>query len=68
MVIRSDLALVLGQYGALTLLNLNCNNIGLDGAKKITGVLPQCKALAHLNLYGNNIGNVEAEKVLEVIT
>jgi Ran GTPase-activating protein (RanGAP) involved in mRNA processing and transport len=65
--------LVLPQCPALSVLSLEGNQIGDQGAgsaghcgSTLAGVLPQCPALSYLNLSSNDIGAAAADRLRAV--
>jgi len=54
------------QFPALSLLHLEINQIGDEGAGRLADVLPQCPALSYLNLSSNEIGADAADRLRAV--
>ena len=51
--------------GLLTKINLNWNNIGVEGGKAIGEVLKVNTSLTEISLYGNNIGDEGGKAIIE---
>lgn len=50
-----------------TELNLNFNNLGVEGANAIAPALSRMGSLAHLKLFGNTIGESGAKVLMPVL-